>query len=863
MEHSKSFVSVEKRILLHLLNSQSTKHQYDVPIELTPNGIAEILGTNKTYIFTTIKKSLTKSYVKECVGWVKNKKKKQKYYILTDKGKVYSQKLKKDLSNQMVTIKLTKDTQKLMKIKNIIPYLNKENKFPDIDELDIYKSISQDGIIDIEQIYNRKKIQFIDHSAEAPRVLHFFGRKKETAQLNGWLEDKERNNIIFIHGMAGIGKTTLVAKLIESYRDSKHLFWHNFHKLDTLRGMLFKIAEFLSKIGHDHLEMYIRTRTQLDYYEVSRILKKSLGVIDAIFVFDDFHKSNDDIRSFFVYIHKMLISSSNTKIMIIGRKIIPFYDFKDLLTKKIVTELLLEGLDFESSKKLLSGKGIDKKRFKELYGFTGGNPLFLEILESKGHLERYIHDEMFSKLNEDERKILGILSIYRYPVSEDLLLRNDDFNFEKLYSLTEKSFVKKDSYDRYFVHDIIKQFFYSRLPPIKQKSYHLIAALGYEERDEPKDIIEAINQYQEAGKNKKASQLTIDSSIAVLEGGYATEFLNALERFDEKKVDTKNWAKILIVKGKACSMVGEWEKALLNFTQSSDISTILGDNELKVQAFWESGHILEEQNQLDKANDFFKMGLKISELNEYLKGIGECLRGIGRIHWRKSQYKKAITSYKKCLKISEKANDLELLASTYIDLGNVYDEKNNVKKAIECYNSSLTILNKIRNFSETARAYGNLAIMHRHMEEFDKSIEYGTKQLELTENLQNLKLMGYGYADIGYCYAKINDLANAKDHAKKAENIASKIDNENIMYQVNKTNALISKKNKKWDKAVKLLEKNIVFVEKLNYLYGLSDTHYELGLTYEEMGDEKNANKHFNIALKLNNKLDLKQTKQT
>jgi tetratricopeptide (TPR) repeat protein len=631
--------------------------------------------------------------------------------------------------------------------------------------------------------------------------------------------------------------------------------------LDTLRGVLFKLAGFLSRMGYDHLEMYIRTRTRLDYYEVSRILKKSIGEIDAVLIFDDFHKSNEHVRGFFVYIQKMLASSSKTKILIMGREIIPFYDPNDVLTKKIVAELQLEGLDFESSKKLLEGKGIDKKKFKEIYRSTAGNPLFLETLESKGHLERYIHDELFSKLDEDEREILGILSIYRFPIPEHSLNKNDDFDFERLYALTEKSFVKKDAYDRYFVHDIIKQFFYSRLSYEKQKKHHLIAAQWYEDQNEPTDHIEAVYQYQEAGEYKKSSQLAIDCSTSVLEEGYATEFLNALERFDNKKVEARNWAEILIVKGKAFSMVGEWEKALLNFTQSSDISAILGSNDLKVRAIWESGHILEEQNQLEKARDFFNMGLEISKMADYPKGTGECLRGIGRIHWRNSEYKKAILSFKKCLKISKKANDLKLLASAQIDLGNVYDEINKTEEAIECYNTSLNIMKNTKNISETARAYGNFSILYRRIQDFDKAIEYGSEFIRLGKSLHNLKLIGYGYAGVSYCYAQINDIPNAEDHAKKAENIASKIDNENIMYQVNKTNALISKKNKKWNEAIRLLEKNIVLVEKLKTIYSLSDTHHELGLTYKEMGDIKNAGKHLKIAQSLNNKLGLGKTK--
>jgi DNA-binding MarR family transcriptional regulator len=147
MPHRKSLVSVERRILLHLLQSQPSQNQYDVPTELTPTGIAEVLGTNKTYIFTTIKKSVEKGYVKECFGRIKNKKKKQKYYILTRNGKKYTQRLIRELSNLPITMKLSNDTQKIMKLNEIIPYLEKEDICSDLGELDIYKLISKDATI--------------------------------------------------------------------------------------------------------------------------------------------------------------------------------------------------------------------------------------------------------------------------------------------------------------------------------------------------------------------------------------------------------------------------------------------------------------------------------------------------------------------------------------------------------------------------------------------------------------------------------------------------------------------------------------------------------------------------------------------
>lgn len=861
MSGHQSLITVEKRILLHLLNCHDSKHKSEVSVALTRNGIAQALATNRSYIPRPLETLVTEGFVKEFFGRVKGRKKKQKYFKLTIKGKEHSKKLKNDLSNLEVTVKRADGASKMMPLKNIIPYLEKEKICSDITELEVYKIISKDRIFDIEQLKIIRNMKIVDFSAEAPMVLRFFGRKREIAALKKWVADEKGHNIIFVHGMAGIGKTTLAAKLIESYRQSKHLFWHNFHDLDTPRGILLKMAKFLSELGHDHLEMHLRTRTSLDYHEVSGILGKSVGVIDAVLVFDDFHKSNDEIRAFFVYILKMLTSSSKTKMLILSREIVPFYDRRDVLSRKIVAELELEGLDFESSKRLLKGKGIDKSRFKQIYGLTAGNPLFLEILESKDHLERYMHDELISKLAKDEKKILGILSIYRFPVPEESLAMYSDFDFEKHYALMQKSIVKKDAYDRYFVHDIIKRFFYSRLSPSKRRGHHLLAARWYKDRDEPLDIIEGIYHYQEAGEYKKASQFAIDRSASIFEGGFAAELLATLETFDKKNIETGVWAEILILKGKACNMVGEWKKALLYFAQSADIATLIGNKKLEVKAICESGHILEEQNEYDEAMDCFKKGLGISKEADYSQGIGEGYRGIGRIHWRKSQHDKAISELEKCIEISKKSDNLDLIASAYIDLGNVYDERYEIEKAIECYNRGLDILKKVKNPQEIARAYLNLAITYKHIYEFDKAIEYNTKQLTLAQNLRDITLIGYGYAEISHCYAHTNEFEKARKYAKKAEEIAEKIGSENIAFELYRTYALICKEEKRWDDAANYFKKSIEIAKRLNAKYILPDTHFELGALYKEIGDAENAKKYVNIAKQLYSKFGLEKNK--
>jgi DNA-binding MarR family transcriptional regulator len=80
-------ISVEKRILLHLLNYSHHEYKYNVPIALTQKGIAQATGANEGYVSTPIRKFVAKGEVQEHLGRVRGGKRRQKYYMITIEGK--------------------------------------------------------------------------------------------------------------------------------------------------------------------------------------------------------------------------------------------------------------------------------------------------------------------------------------------------------------------------------------------------------------------------------------------------------------------------------------------------------------------------------------------------------------------------------------------------------------------------------------------------------------------------------------------------------------------------------------------------------------------------------------------------------
>jgi tetratricopeptide (TPR) repeat protein len=507
-------------------------------------------------------------------------------------------------------------------------------------------------------------------------------------------------------------------------------------------------------------------------------------------------------------------------------------------------------LDFEGTKEMLHEKGIDKSRFEKIYKLSSGNPFFIESMVG---LEGYIHDEMYSELSNEERELIGFLSTLRTAIPENCLNQRDHGYSKVLPLLAQKSILKTDTNNLFYVHDIIKDFFYIKLSSSQRLANHLYAGIWFEETKEARYLIEAIYHYQEAGEKEKAGQIAIENAKSIIEEGLAGEFLGILDRFDEKSLESNTWAEILILKGKAHYMGGEWKQGLLHFNFSSDFASLFGYKEIEARALCEAGYVLDEYNHIDRAKDCFEKSLAISNTIDYPLGICNGYRGIGRAFWKMDKYDQALENFRKTIEISKEYKQFDILISTYIDYGNILDEMHETEKAIDAYNKSISILKNYKNTSEFIRANNNLGITYRNNEQYEAAIECYNNQMKLINDFNDIQAKGYGYAGLGLCYAKVNEYNKAKEYIKEAEKIAKYIENENIMYVVNWTYGIIYRHNEKWEEAINYFNKSLEFLKKNKITFRIPDIHNELGLLYKNANQIEAANKHFNLAKQLYN----------
>jgi len=869
----KFFIPVHKQILLYLADFVKYKEAFEVDNAITQQGIATAIGIRIEQVSRAVNTLIDDGYLSVRTAYIQGINRKKKAFFTTDKGLKQAYDIKNWLNNKIILIRDLDGELIESSFKALARAIDYKLK-----PLEIYKyvPISQNGIItlpqlladikernpkykyrsDLQEIISQKKSQFI-YSENVPRIKNFFGREEELDQIRNWITNKNLYRFIILHGIAGIGKTTLAAKLIGDYKEKKHIFWHNFQTWDSVRSVLSHIVEFLVEIDDEPFKLYIDFNKPLDMENIFDLLQRKMKNLNALLVFDDFQKINDELKNFFTIAIEKFEKTDNVKFIILSRYDISFYDRQKVLVRNSVAELGIEGLDFASSKAILSMKHLPETKFKEIYQITSGNPLLLEIFESNGKTNRYIYEEIFSKFSDDERKVMEVMATYDDPIPYDAFFVDNTIFPKSIETLTQKLYIKRTPDERYDSHEFIKEFFYKRLTPQTKRQYHKLCAEFFIKKNQPIDIINAYYHLVKSEQFTLAIELVLKHSQKIIDQGLSTRFVAVLEELPEEQVALTEWVDIIVLKARLFFIIGEWDKAIEFFNQSIEISSEINRDDLKAMAIITLGHILEEQNLINEALERFQQSLEIGKNIKDDRILSEAKRGIGRYYWRKREYKNAEKYYKESLKTLKRINDQKIIGATHIDLGNIYFESGNYNQAKEYLTMALKYLEEVDAKIEIGRAYNSLGTISTFLDDYNEAYEFYKKQLDAIETIGDIRQNGYGFSNIGYCCAKLENISDAEKYIERAHRIYEKTKNENILFQILRTKGIINQHYQNWDQAIEYMQNSMKIIEKLNAPFYQSKLLIDFGLLYEAKGDMANANKCYQHAKALCRDLDL------
>jgi len=798
-----------EKILLHLNKFNRFRDRIEVPISLTQEGISSATGLALSKVSTILRKLEEKGFAEYRVLHIQGNKRRRKAYFLTYLGIKEASSLKKDL------------------------------------DLSRY-------------------IDFADH---APEVKNFFGREKKLKEFEEWLQS-DTYKVLVVSGIAGIGKTTFVSKAIENPKESMHIFWHRLNEWSTVRSLLTRLGDFLNEVDRGALNANLYAKDKIDLNEISIILAKDIDYLNALFVFDDYQKVKDkkEITHLLGALRQLLEQVSGVKMIIMGREIPRFfYDEREVALGKIVKEVTLKGLDKKSSQQLLEKRGIVGNKGKKLHEATKGHPLFLELIEEQDGFEtqdvvkRYMRDEIFARLIPEERKVLEIASVFRYPIYPVTYLEitgTKDIGYEIIELLMEKSLLQSSG-DVCDLHDLVRELIYAQIPKQRKKKYHKKIAKYYQKEvpDTPQSSLEAQHHFLMAEDYKKAAELVIEHGRKLINFGFRKEVLEIMQNIPFESIEMRSKPEILLLNAYVFKMEGEIEKALENAKRSVKLFQKTHNKSGEALAYLNMGNSFEIISELDKALEITRKALIIYQEIDDIKGVGHSYVQIGQLLWVKGEFDNALDALKKSLECSLQAKDTITAAITCGLKGNIMHCVGKYEESIKYLEKSLPLFEQVENRHGLAVAYNCLAGSYHQNGELQKALDYFEKSIILGEEIGEIGTVTSSLTNLAEVYIDLDNLEKALEYCDKAASLFDKSEkkivksNNHIMY------GIIYHKKKNWNSSNQHFKKALELAVQTSMPYLTAQVYFNYGQMQCAWGKKKEAKKHFEESLQIWGKL--------
>ncbi len=602
----------------------------------------------------------------------------------------------------------------------------------------------------------------------------FIGREEEL----DFLRD-ESKRFIYVVGLPGIGKTSLVSRYASS--SGYNAVWVDILETTTLHGIVKTITsqvseefrkELLNALKNNHGNHNILVRAVSDLVSKHKFL----------LIIDNYHLNTDPAVEVLVKELSMM-DNLKGKVIIISRSKPKFY----LLSRKI---LYVKQLKREESIKLLKHYGVNMDLADKIYSIIGGHPLLLIIIAQeyrrkpdiidrlRSEKRNYIIYEILKDLSYDDRHILNLLCVLR-KAAPYKLIKGLDINSKLLRKRLEKmssDLIIVRLPTGYQISELIRDYYCRDL--MDPETYHYIAATYYARSNDYEDLVEALYHYTKAGRCrdslpilKKVADLVLDHELII------TPFQRILMEMRDNTTDQLVKAWILLTDSKFKILSGKLKEAfdLLNWVETV--------------GFEKTDYKLYTYAKIEKSVIYRYMGRYRDALNELkrAKKVIDNAKVQDKIDLKAKVYLALAPLYYFDGKVENALRILEKLLSKYLDpednfrraiavgwMGLVYRLMYEPGKSIEKLNEAIELFKKEDSKNSLAIAYKEIALSYLISKDIDKAMEYldlAIKTFREINDQKHLIPLIIAYLDYAIIKLLINDIDGAMKYIREIDGI--------------------------------------------------------------------------------------------
>lgn len=539
----------------------------------------------------------------------------------------------------------------------------------------------------------------------SPPVPQFFvGRHDQLEQLTQAIQ---HNNTIVIGGLAGIGKTYLMAQFVKRFGERYPVLWLDCDSSSQLEHVLGMLANSLDqRFGDSTLVQVLRSPHTTEVRRVEAAVA-ALEKHKCIFVWDGFDQNeNQSLLSLLTLCNRVL---RDGKLLVTTRESV---DLGGLLNPP--HRLTLSRLDKESGIGLmhhfLDQLGLGDQQddvLARVYERVDGHPYFLirlvhlsewfsisDLLDDLPNLTTeayaYIHQQVFEHLDASARQLLERLSVLRTPFRRSAVehLSTSLEGYDAFVVLLKKFLVTRQNKNSayYEIHNLVREFAQSRISDADLQAVHKQAVCYYRALPQRRylDGGETVYHALEAGMPDDAAKEAENLLGRTL---YYGRYDLVLEITSHLLADNKaaKWGFIHHARGRALRFKEQWPQALEAYQNALDFAMSIQSAEA---AKIEIASVLVKQSQEPNGPDWETAKQVYTDLLQS-ENIGtriSALDALGHLNILSGealQVREGIRQMQESLVLAESAGLHRSVAHGYYGLGMAYYRSNDYDKAIE------------------------------------------------------------------------------------------------------------------------------------------------------------------------------------
>lgn len=725
---------VQERILLHLSDFGDFMNSVEVPFALSQMGIANAVAIARSNVPRAIAGLKDQGLLVERQAHVQGVSRKRKAYFLTDPGMNLADETWKRLRQFPLRAILPGGNtiaSTLGEIQDRLPFTMRP--------VDVIRYLDENGVLDVRSLSSdlverdlskHVEKQLVTSLGDLPRLRHFYGRSTELENMVNLLE--ARSTTLMIPGIAGIGKTSMAAKVIESFMHRRNLLYHRCQDWDGSRAFFESLADWLSSIGDSMLADYISATPVPQAADASRIIVDALSNSPALIVIDDYHKVSDKVlhQTIQAVSRGLVECEGDVGLVIFSRSFKQVVPLKDADGRIVSLVLPLEGLDQDSTRSLLSAfDDLDQEKLLYIHSLSRGHPLVLELINrgaSAGafheSLENYVNIEIFSKLSGEQKRLLGALSVFREPIPLDAITEQG-LDVDELDSLVESGLARHADSDAYDVHDLIREFLLQSLDSQAREELHNKAVSWYEKQtQESQTALELIYHLIASSRHEDATELIVKQGRDLVKEGHI-ELLVLLESIDTESISPESACRIDRLRGEVLALLGRFDEAEEAFSKAKPPAEAAGLDDV----------------------------------------IADILSNLADIALKRGDSDASLSMHRKSLELFISLGDALGAARSYNNMGYILRRNGDKSKALEAYSEVESILSDDDSL-DLIPAQIVLARSLLDLGEHDRARDHALSSYERSEDLDDPILHARARAVLGRYYAKTGDADLALHH---------------------------------------------------------------------------------------------------